>query len=274
MALLALRVQVPSAAADALSDALLEQGAQSVSLDSLDDPQVLVNAIFAANADPGAALEAALARCGARAIEQYRVHAIEADDWVRRSQAQFTPLRIGRLWIGASWHVAPAGCISVRLDPGLAFGTGSHASTRLALAYLDRVVRGGETVLDYGCGSGILAIAAAKLGAAHVDAVDNDPIAIEVTQANARANAVQVRPHTPEALPPDRYDLVVANIFARPLIELAPRLAAHAQRGGGIALSGLLASQAEELGRAYASTFEMSVTAREDDWVLLSGVRR
>ena len=272
MALLALRIQVPQEAADALSDALLEHGAQSASIEALDDPQAVVSAIFVAGADPGRALAEALARCGAP-LRPYTVRAIEDDDWVRRSQAHFAPVRVGRLWIGASWHAAPVDCTCMRLDPGLAFGTGSHASTRLVLAYLDRVVRGGEAVLDYGCGSGVLAIAAAKLGAARIDAVDNDPIALDVTRDNARLNAVELRAFVPEALPRDRYDLVVANILAQPLIELAPRLAGHARRGAGIALSGLLASQAEEVLRAYRPMFDMDVTAREDDWVLLSGVR-
>jgi len=274
MPLLALRVQVPHEAADALSDALLEQGAQSVSIEALDDPEAEVCAIFAGSADPRRALEEALACCGARSDRPYTVHAIGDDDWVRRGQAHFAPVRIGRLWFGASWHIAPHDCACVRVDPGLAFGTGSHASTRLVLAYLDRVVRGGEAVLDYGCGSGILAIAAAKLGAARTDAVDNDPIALDVARDNARANAVELRAFAPEALPPDRYDLVVANILAQPLIELAPRLAGHAERGAAIALSGLLASQAEAVLRAYATMFDMAITARADDWVLLAGARR
>jgi ribosomal protein L11 methyltransferase len=274
MALLALRVRVPQEAADALADALLDHGAQSVSIEAPDDPETVLSAIFSSNADPARGLERALVQCGARAIGPYTVRAIEDEDWVRRSQAHFAPLRIGRLWIGASWHEAPADCACVRLDPGLAFGTGSHPSTRLVLAYLDRTVRGGEAVLDYGCGSGILAIAAAKLGAARIDAVDNDPTALDVARDNACANAVELRTFAPEALPPDRYDLVVANILARPLIELAPRLAGCAQRGAAIALSGLLASQAEEVLRAYAAMFDMGGTAGEEGWVLLSGVRR
>jgi ribosomal protein L11 methyltransferase len=135
-------------------------------------------------------------------------------------------------------------------------------------------VRGGEKLLDYGCGSGILAIAAAKLGAARVDGVDNDPIALDVTRGNARANGVELRAFAPQALPPDRYDLVVANILAQPLIELAPRLAGYVAHGAAIALGGLLASQADEVLRAYGGMFEMGLTAREDQWVLLSGVRR
>ena len=135
-------------------------------------------------------------------------------------------------------------------------------------------MRGGERLLDYGCGSGILGIAAAKLGAARIAAVDNDPIALAVTRDNASANAVDLQLFAPEALPQARYDLVVANILARPLIELAPRLARHAEQGAAIALSGVLASQAEEVLCAYATKFNMGLTAREDDWVLLCGVRR
>lgn len=273
MPLLALRVQVSQAAADALSDALLEQGAQSVSIDALDDPEVVLSVIFAGGADPERALARALAHCDARS-GPHSVLAIEDEDWVRRSQAQFAPVRVGRLWIGASWHVAPADCIAVRLDPGRAFGTGSHTSTRLVLAYLDRVMRGGESLLDYGCGSGILALAAGKLGAARIAAVDNDSIALDVTRENAKVNGVELRAFVPQALPPDRYDLVVANILARPLIELAPCLAQCAEQGAGIALGGVLESQAAEVLRAYAALFDMRVTAQEDDWVLLSGVRR
>ena len=273
MPLLALRVEVTRQTADALSDALLEQGAASVSIEGLDEPQAVLSAIFASDADPAGALERALAQCDARSAH-FSVRAIEDEDWVRRSQAQFTPVRIGRLWIGASWHATPAQCACVRLDPGRAFGTGSHATTRLMLTYLDRMVRGGERVLYYGWGSGILGIAAAKLGAARIDAVDNDPVALEVTRDNARTNGVELRALAPEVLPQDRYDLVVANILARPLVELAARLAGHAEEGAGIALSGVLASQADEVLRAYVALFDMGVTAREDDWVLLSGVRR
>ena len=273
MPLLALRVEVAHETVDTLSDALLEQGAQSVSIEGLEEPAAVLSAIFAGDADPQLALEQALASCAVRS-GHYTVRAIEDEDWVRRSQAQFAPVRIGRLWIGASWHAGPAQCACVRLDPGRAFGTGSHASTRLVLAYLERLVRGGEKVLDYGCGSGILGIAAAKLGAADVDAVDNDPVALAVARDNARANGVKLRALAPEALARDRYDLVVANILARPLIELAPRLAAHARREAEIALSGILASQAEEVRQAYAEMFDIDVTAREDEWVLLSGARR
>jgi ribosomal protein L11 methyltransferase len=272
---LALRVEVEHAAAEALSDALLDAGAESVSVEAFDSPRAVVSALFNELGDPGGALAAALERCGARASAPFSINRLEDDDWVRRSQAQFTPLRVGRLWIGASWHTPPLDAAYIlRIDPGLAFGTGSHPSTRLVLGFIEHVMKGGERVLDYGCGSGILAIAAAKLGAAKVDAVDIDAKAIEVTRNNARTNGVQLDAQLPEALSPGRYGLVMANILSQPLIALAPLLAARTQRGGRIALAGLLDTQAEEVRQAYEPAFEMAVGGREESWLLLHGVRR
>jgi ribosomal protein L11 methyltransferase len=275
MASLALRVEVEHAAADVLSDALLDAGAESVAIEALDGPRAVLNALFAESTDPAAALACALERCGAPVQVPFSVQALEDEDWVRRSQAQFVPSRVGRLWIGASWHEAPAGvAYVVRIDPGLAFGTGSHPTTRLVLAFLERTLSGGERVLDYGCGSGILAVAAAKLGASAVDAVDVDPKAIDVTRENVRANAVTVDAFLPEALGPGRYDVLVANILAQPLVELAPLLATHAAPGGRLALSGVLESQAAEVVQAYAAHFDMAIEAREESWALICGVRR
>ena len=184
-------------------------------------------------------------------------------------------LALGRLWIGATWHEPPASAAAiVRIDPGLAFGTGSHPSTRLVLEFLGRALAGGERVLDYGCGSGILAIAAAKLGAASVDAVDVDTQAVETTAMNARLNQVEVRALVPEALPAAPYDLVLSNILFQPLVVLAPLLAARAVRGGRIALAGILETQAGELIDAYAPWFDAASAARGDGWALVTGVRR
>jgi ribosomal protein L11 methyltransferase len=275
MPFLALRVEVERAAAEALSDALLELGAQSASIDHPDAPRVTLQALFAEHEHPLRLLDAAAQACGLRA-GQAQVSRVEDQDWVRRSQAQFEALRVGpRLWIGASWHCAPRDATSVvRLDPGLAFGTGSHPSTKLVLGFLERVITGGERVLDYGCGSGILAIAAAKLGAAQVDAVDIDPQAVEVTLSNAHANAVSTRACLPAALAPGAYDIVVANILAQPLIALAAELTSRTAPGGRIALAGILSSQVDEVRAPYAPAFAMEVGAREDDWALLCGVRR
>jgi ribosomal protein L11 methyltransferase len=275
MAWLALRVEVERGAADTLSDALLEAGAQSVAVEWPERPITVVNALFAEQADPDHALSAATEATGLQIRARLGIERVADEDWVRSSQAQFAPYRVGRLWIGATWHEAPGDASAVvRIDPGLAFGTGSHPTTRLVLGFLERFVREGERVLDYGCGSGILALAAAKLGAGPIEAVDNDPQAVEVTRANARANAVALRPSLPEALEPGSYDLVVANILALPLIELAPALSARTRRGGRLALSGILDSQADEVGAAYASAFEVTISEREEGWALVQGVRR
>ena len=274
---LALTVELDGARVEALSEALLEGGAHSVwvCVDALEAQRPSLTALLGTDVDPAALLAGAARACGLAETPAFRLSRVDDQDWVRRSREQFAPLSIGpRLWIGPSWHEPPAGVpAAVRLDPGLAFGTGSHPSTRLALQFLERTLRGGESVLDYGCGSGILAIAAAKLGAAQVDAVDLDAQALETTEANARANRVAVRVAAPEALPAARYDIVVSNILAQPLMLLAPLLASRTAPGGRIALSGILESQAAEVARAYAERFDMSVSA-EEGWALLEGVRR
>jgi ribosomal protein L11 methyltransferase len=272
---LALTVEVDGAQVEALSEALLESGAQSVSVDAIEALRPSITALLGADADPAAVLAAAARASGLVEAPRFALSRVDDQDWVRRSQAQFSPLSIGaRLWIGPSWHEPPAGIpATLRLDPGLAFGTGSHPSTRLVLGLLERTLRGGESVLDYGCGSGILAIAAAKLGARQVDAVDLDPQALEATEANARANGVAVRVAAPEALPAARYDVVVSNILAQPLMLLAPLLASRTAPGGRIALSGILQDQAPEVAQAYAGWFEIAASAQEG-WALLEGTRR
>jgi ribosomal protein L11 methyltransferase len=272
---LALRLELETATAEALSDALLEAGAQSVSIESPAGPRSVLSALFATSDDPAATLRRALESCGQATDLRYTVQTVPDHDWVRRSQSQFRPLELSRLWIGASWHQAPAGPkLVVRIDPGLAFGTGSHPTTRLVLHFLEQTLRGGERVLDYGCGSGLLAIAAAKLGASRVVAVDIDPQAVAVTQENSRANRVTVEALPPEALPPGRYDVIVANILAQPLIDLAAALTARAGQGTRLALAGILESQADDVAHAYAGRFELKVAGRDDGWALLAGVGR
>jgi ribosomal protein L11 methyltransferase len=270
---LALSLAVDEALVGPLGDALLESGADSVCLDGLDTGHPSMTALLAAQADPAAIVSAAARACGLAQAPAYALSRVADEDWVRRSQSQFEPLEVGeRLWIGPSWHEPPPGRGVVRLDPGLAFGTGSHPSTRLVLRFLERTIRGGESVLDYGCGSGILAIAAARLGAASVDAVDVDPQAVQSTTANARANAVTVRALAPEALADSAYDIVVANILAQPLIVLAPLLASRTAPGGRIALSGILESQAGEVASAYAPWFGLRISP-EEGWALVEGER-
>jgi ribosomal protein L11 methyltransferase len=264
---LALTLQLERAAAEAFSDALLEAGAQSVSLETAGAVTALLSM-----EDDSKTLVARAARAAGIAPPAYSVETLDDQDWVRASQAQFAPLMIGeRLWIGPGWHQPPAGRIAVRIDPGLAFGTGSHPSTRLVLGFLEAAIAGGERVLDYGCGSGILAIAAAKLGAARVDAVDLDPQAVETTRANAADNRVELNCALPDALPAADYDIVVSNILAQPLIVLAPLLATRAAR---IALSGILEGQAAEVAHAYARWLRMQTAEIDEGWALLVGERR
>ena len=264
---LALRLQVDRVAAEAFSDALLEAGAQSVAL----EPDGDVAAILSLAQDAKSLVEIAAQAAGI-AAPRFSSEPLADEDWVRKTQAQFQPVAIGeRLWIGPSWRSPPAGRVAVRIDPGLAFGTGTHPSTRLVLAWLERTIRGGERVLDYGCGSGILAIAAAKLGAARVDGVDLDPQAVQTAAGNALDNGVALNAWLPDALPAGHYDVVVSNILAQPLIVLAPLLAA---RGPRLALAGILEQQAAEVARASEPWMDMRLAGREDRWVLLEGVGR
>jgi len=267
-------VEVVAAQAEALSEALMEQGAHSVWIEEPERPRNRVHALLAQDADAAKLLGAAAVQAAIPA-PAFSLRAVADQDWVRETQAQFAPICIeSRLWIVPSWHQPPAQGTVVRLDPGMAFGTGSHASTRLVLGWLARGLAKGASVLDYGCGSGILAIAAAKLGAARVDAVDVDPLALAATKDNARANGVELRALPPEQLLPGDYDVVVANILSQPLIVLEPLLAARTRRGGRIALAGILAAQSAEVVAAYAADFEVGVSAAEEGWDLVEGLRR
>jgi ribosomal protein L11 methyltransferase len=273
---LALTLEVEAAQAEALSDALMEQGAHSVWIEESERPRNRLHALLAQEADPAALLGSAAAQAGIHA-PAFAVQPVADQDWVRATQAQFAPLCLeGRLWIVPSWHEAPRDphTAVVRLDPGMAFGTGSHPSTRLVLRWLARTLPAGASVLDYGCGSGILAIAAARLGAVRIDAVDVDPLALAATVDNARANDVALRALPPERLPPGNYDVVVANILSQPLIVLEPLLAARTRRGGRVALAGILAAQSAEVVAAYAGDFDARVAASEEGWDLVEGRRR
>ena len=283
MAWLSITLELDPLQAETFSEALLEAGAESVSLDSTSNDAATLEpgacmrvvALAAAAADT-AALIAAAAAIAAMAPPAFTVARVEDEDWVRRSQSQFGPIRVAeRLWIVPSWHTPPdPAAIVVRLDPGLAFGTGSHVSTRLVLQYLERNLRAGERVLDYGCGSGILAIVAGKLGAGEIAATDIDPQALETSAANAADNGVVLDVTAPESLPPGAFDLVLANILAGPLIALEPLLAARTRAGGRIVLSGILESQAAEVAATYARDFDAAVLATEEGWALVGGKRR
>lgn len=200
------------------------------------------------------------------------------EDWVRLTQSQFAPVEITpSFWIVPTWHDLPAGATrSIRLDPGLAFGTGTHPTTRMCLRWIARHTPAADgtwgRVLDYGCGSGILAIGAAKHGATQIDAVDIDPAAVESAARNAEANGVQMRTGLPD-LAQGEYAVVLANILATPLKVLAPLLCAHVQAGGHLVLAGILERQAEELQQAYAPWVSLQVHDAEDGWILMTAQR-
>ncbi len=195
-------------------------------------------------------------------------------DWVRLTQSQFAPVEITpEFWIVPTWHELPAQATRhIRLDPGLAFGTGTHPTTRMCLRWIARHGGGFGRVLDYGCGSGILAIGAAKFGATDIDAVDIDPAAVESTRLNAEANGVALKAGLPEAAQ-GRYGTVLANILATPLKVLAPLLCAHVDAGGHLVLAGILERQAEELREAYAPWLPLQVSDAEDGWILMTAAR-
>ena len=202
------------------------------------------------------------------------VQAVADQDWVRLTQSQFTPVEITpEFWIVPTWHEPPAQALKlIRLDPGLAFGTGTHPTTRMCLKWIAK--RGQSSaalgrVLDYGCGSGILAIGAAKFGAARIDAVDIDPAAVTATVANAEANQVVLNAGLPDQAS-GHYDTVLANILATPLQVLAPLLCAHVAAGGHLVLAGILARQADELKAAYAPYGQLTISDEEDGWILMT----
>jgi len=229
-----------------------------------------------------AALDAAMvqlrAALGVDAASETRVEPLEDRDWVRAGRAGFAPTCFGgRLWICPSWSPIPEpDAVNVILDPGLAFGTGTHATTALCLDWIANANVNDTEVIDYGCGSGILAIAAARLGARCVWVVDNDPQALHATNENAALNGVQeqVITSTPAYLPPLQADMLLANILAGPLLELAPRLASLVRTGGDIVLSGILNDQAQPVRSAYAQWFDMGPAMEREGWVRLHGTRR
>lgn len=212
-------------------------------------------------------------------ISSLQQEKVEDQPWERAWMDGFQPMCFGeRLWIYPSWHEIPAdGSIKLLLDPGLAFGTGTHPTTALCLEWLDGQDMNSKTVLDYGCGSGVLAIAALKLGAAHAVGTDIDPQALQATQDNAERNSINPASlHTcyPQELPQQTYDVVMANILAGPLVELAPPLLAALRSGGQLVLSGILAEQSASIQAAYQHALEDFSIIQKDDWIRVTGVRR
>lgn len=288
-------IEAAAAHADALSDALMEAGAISVSVEDAEagtereTPQFgepglpttpiwahsRVIALFEPTDDLDARLAAALRAVRLDSATPIRREDVAEQDWVRLTQSQFEPIRIsGRLWIVPSWHVAPdPTAINLELDPGLAFGTGSHPTTRLCLEWIESHVTPGCSVLDYGCGSGILAIAARKVGAGETVGVDIDPAALTAAADNAAKNSVSLQLQHSSASLDQTFDRVVANILTNPLMLLAPLLTARLVPGGKLALSGVLETQAEQVVAAYAPHLSLRIGATHEGWVRLEGER-
>jgi len=275
--------------ADPLSDHLSECGASAVTFqDNADQPiyepeigstplwqATNVVALFEADSDTDSIVLQLTQLMAPSVLPQYRIEAVEDKDWVREWMDNFHPMCFGeQLWICPSWHQPPEpDAINILLDPGLAFGTGTHPTTALCLNWLDQVQVKDKIVIDYGCGSGILAIAAALLGAKKVIGVDIDPQALEATQANAERNGVQIDTYLPEACPDITADLVIANILAGPLQTLAPTLLKLSKPKSDIILSGILDSQAKAVSDTYQTWFNMAPPTQKEEWIRLVGQR-
>ena len=293
MSWLSIRIETDCLHADALTDALLDAGALSASIEDADagtereTPQFgepgsvttpgwdrsRVVALLDADTDIDELLAVCAPAAGLDTVPAYTSETIEEQNWVQLTQAQFDPIRISqRLWIVPSWHDAPdPEAIVLVLDPGMAFGTGSHPTTRLCLEWLERSVTPGDTLLDYGCGSGILAIAAARLGATKVLGVDIDPQAVTAARDNAERNQVTASFEDSTKEISGQFDIVVANILSNPLKALAPAICGHVPPGGQLALSGILAEQADELIAVYAPYVPLTIADTRDGWVCLAG---
>lgn len=291
-----LTLNAPQALVEPVSDALMDElGALSVSVEDADadteaeqalfgEPGMpapapgwdrsTLKALFDSEAAATGAMTLLLAQDWTDGLAVRSLQQVEEQDWVRVTQSQFAPVEITpSFWIVPTWHEPPAAADTmIRLDPGLAFGTGTHPTTRMCLRWIARhpaAVRGAR-VLDYGCGSGILAIGAALHGAGKIDAVDIDPAAVESTRHNAAANGVALQAGLAE-LAQGRYGVVLANILATPLKLLAPLLCGHLAPGGRLVLAGILARQADELIAAYAPWCPITVLDEEDGWILMGG---
>jgi ribosomal protein L11 methyltransferase len=295
-------IEIAREHAEALSDALMEAGALSVSVEDADEgtdqekplfgepgmepteaawDHSRVVALTDLDADQAAIVAAAASAIKLATVPAFSTRAVADADWVRLTQSQFEPIHIGtNIWVVPSWHEAPdPNGLILELDPGLAFGTGSHPTTRLCMEWLEAHPAPGKSVLDYGCGSGILAMVAKKLDAGDVAGVDIDPQAIESARANAQRNGCEIDFYVPDAFaasPNERhasgkFDIVVANILSSPLKLMAPMLSGRVAPGGSLVLSGVLARQADEVAAAYAPFIKLGVWAEQDGWVALHG---
>ena len=295
MTWLSISIETDCRHAEALADALLEAGALSACIEDADagtpseTPQFgepgsvttpgwdrsRVIALLEAGTDVNALVAACAPLAGLDNIPPFTQEDVAEQNWVQLTQSQFDPIRVSeRLWIVPSWHQAPdPDAIILVLDPGMAFGTGSHPTTRLCLEWLEHSVTRGASILDYGCGSGILAIAAAKLGAGDVLGVDIDMQAVSAAKDNAERNEVSARFDDSAKDIRGQFDIVVANILSNPLKALAPAICGHIAAGGKLALSGILVEQTDDLIAAYAPYIALSVADTRDGWVCLAGSR-
>jgi ribosomal protein L11 methyltransferase len=298
MAWVEVLIEVARDHAEPLSDALMEAGALSVSVEDADfgteaeqpmfgEPGMepleaafersRVVALTDVDLDHTALVQAAAETAGLEATPSFSLRDVADQDWVRLTQSQFEPIHIGKnIWVVPSWHEAPdPSALVLELDPGLAFGTGSHPTTRLCMEWLEAHAPQGRSVLDYGCGSGILAMVAKKLGALEVIGVDIDPQAIVSAHDNALRNQCEIDYYLPEdyeARAKGRpFDVVVANILSGPLKLMAPMLSSYVAQDGKLVLSGVLDRQAEEVAAAYAPFIKLAVWAERDGWIALAG---
>lgn len=292
MSWLQVRLAIQPAQAEYWEDTLFELGAVSVSfMDAEDQPiyepelgttplwnNTHLKALFDGEVD-AELLRQHIQLLGGEQTPEMDLEKIKDQDWERNWMVNFQPMQFGqRLWIVPSWHNPPEpDAVNVILDPGLAFGTGTHPTTALCLAWLAEQSLEGLEVLDFGCGSGILAITAKLLGAAQVVGTDIDPQAIEATRDNANRNQIAADDlplFLPQEMPEKTFDVVVANILAEPLVELAPLLAQYTKSGGKIALSGILTAQGQDVRDAYSTAFDLAPTIEKEGWVCITGVRR
>lgn len=284
--------------AEALADQLMDAGALSATIEDADAdrpdeqplygepglepaacawPRSIVSLLVEQDFDLVAELERLCKELGCDMPEVLSSAPVEDQDWVRLTQAQFPPTQVSdRLWIIPTWHEPKEGALNLRLDPGVAFGTGSHPTTHLCLQWLDANVGADDRVLDYGCGTGILAIAAKLVGAREAVGTDIDPQAVEAAVDNARMNDVEAEFVLPEGMKDGTFEIVVANILANPLKLLAPALLGRVAPGGRLVLSGVLAKQADEVIEAYRAVdpaVKLAVWRQEGDWVCIAGTR-
>lgn len=295
MAWLSLKIEAQDHTADLISDTLMEMGALSAIIEDANAETIDEQPIFGEPGDPPPGiwqqnLVSALFDDGISPVQiiqdlqertqlvnlQYTTEKIEEQDWVRATQSQFDPIKINdQLWIVPTWHASPnPDALNIVLDPGLAFGTGSHPTTHLCLSWLSDTVTSEDKVLDYGCGSGILAIAAKKLGASSVVGTDIDAQAIQASVFNAEQNRVEADFLMASKFTRQEFDIVVANILSSALSVLAPALARCCKPGGKIALSGILREQEADVSKIYAEWFDMGPAQYMDAWVLLTGTKK